>query len=110
MVKKVINAHILCLIIVFKMKQELELQKDGEVYKLVGPVLIKQDLAEANSHVAKRIDYISSELYDSFLYDTKIVLGAQAFFRKRLEEIFSDLEKKFEAKRNKVCFTLLPHD
>eukprot|EP01097_Dermamoeba_algensis_P010776 TRINITY_DN806_c0_g1_i4.p1 TRINITY_DN806_c0_g1~~TRINITY_DN806_c0_g1_i4.p1 ORF type:complete len:125 (-),score=35.08 TRINITY_DN806_c0_g1_i4:109-483(-) len=64
-------------------KKELELQKDGEVYKLVGPVLIKQDLAEANSHVAKRIDYISSEL-------------------KRLEEIFSDLEKKFEAKRNKV--------
>ena len=44
--------------------QELDLLKDdANVYKLIGPVLVKQDLAEANANVRKRIDYISAELY-----------------------------------------------
>lgn len=44
--------------------KELDLLKeDANVYKLIGPVLVKQDLAEANANVRKRIDYISAELY-----------------------------------------------
>ncbi|KAH7545146.1 hypothetical protein FEM48_Zijuj01G0062500 [Ziziphus jujuba var. spinosa] len=39
------------------------LQEDANVYKLIGPVLVKQDLAEANANVRKRIEYISAELY-----------------------------------------------
>ena len=39
------------------------LNGDANVYKLIGPVLVKQDLAEANANVRKRIDYISAELY-----------------------------------------------
>lgn len=39
------------------------LNDDANVYKLIGPVLVKQDLAEANANVRKRIDYISAELY-----------------------------------------------
>ena len=43
--------------------QELDLLKDdNEVFKLVGPVLVKQDLVEAKENVMKRMDYIKSEL------------------------------------------------
>ncbi|KAJ8876374.1 hypothetical protein PR048_020819 [Dryococelus australis] len=48
---------------VFCDPQELELMKDGgEVYKLIGPVLVKQELEEAKQNVSKRMDYIKSEL------------------------------------------------
>lgn len=41
------------------------LNEGANVYKLIGPVLVKQDLAEANANVRKRIEYISAELYVS---------------------------------------------
>ena len=37
-------------------------QPEANVYKLTGPVLVKQDLDEAKSTVKKRIEYISAEL------------------------------------------------
>lgn len=44
--------------------QELELLDDeANVYKLVGPALIKQDLVEAKSNVSKRVEYIQNEMY-----------------------------------------------
>lgn len=45
------------------MKELDLLNEDANVYKLIGPVLVKQDLAEANANVRKRIEYISAELY-----------------------------------------------
>ncbi len=43
--------------------QELALlDDDANVYKLIGPALIKQDLVEAKSNVQKRLDYIKGEL------------------------------------------------
>lgn len=42
--------------------QELELLDDANVFKLIGPVLVKQDLAEAKANVNKRLDYITAEL------------------------------------------------
>jgi|MDSW01.2.fsa_nt_gb hypothetical protein len=42
--------------------QELEnLENVANVYKLIGPVLIRQDLLEARSNVSKRLDFIRSE-------------------------------------------------
>jgi prefoldin beta subunit len=38
------------------------IETDGDIYKLIGPVLVKQDLEEAKQTVAKRIDYISGEM------------------------------------------------
>lgn len=35
---------------------------DSAVYKLVGPVLIKQDLDEARSNVEKRLQFIGDEM------------------------------------------------
>lgn len=44
-------------------KEELKLlKKDSEVYKLIGPVLVKQDLEEARQNVSKRMEYISKEI------------------------------------------------
>ena len=45
-------------------KQELDLVHDEtKVYKMVGPVLLKQDLEEAKTNVNKRIEFIKHELY-----------------------------------------------
>ncbi|XP_023001490.1 prefoldin subunit 6-like [Cucurbita maxima] len=64
--------------------KELNLLKDdANVYKLIGPVLVKQDLAEANANVRKRIDYISAEL-------------------KRLDSALQDLEEKQNSKRDAI--------
>ncbi|XP_041968009.1 prefoldin subunit 6 [Aricia agestis] len=44
-------------------KEELTLlKKDSEVFKLIGPVLVKQDLEEARQNVAKRMEYINKEI------------------------------------------------
>lgn len=46
------------------MPQEMQrLDADSNVYKLIGPVLVKQDQEEAKQNVQKRIDYISAELW-----------------------------------------------
>mmetsp|Transcript_36147 Transcript_36147/g.80435 ORF Transcript_36147/g.80435 Transcript_36147/m.80435 type:complete len:125 (-) Transcript_36147:595-969(-) len=38
------------------------LDEDANVYKLIGPTLIKQDLVEAKSNVSKRLEYIKGEM------------------------------------------------
>ena len=35
---------------------------DAAVYKLVGPILAKQDVAESKTNVEKRIEYITKEI------------------------------------------------
>ncbi|KAL3989276.1 putative prefoldin subunit 6 [Acanthocheilonema viteae] len=65
-------------------KTELDLlEDDATVYKLIGPVLIKQDLAEAKQNVEKRIDYITSEI-------------------KRLEETIANAATKQENQKQTV--------
>ncbi|RAL44706.1 unnamed protein product [Cuscuta campestris] len=64
--------------------KELDLlDEDANVYKLIGPVLVKQDLAEARANVKKRIDYISAEL-------------------KRLDATLQDLEEKQNSKKEMI--------
>lgn len=64
--------------------KELELlSEDANVYKLIGPVLVKQDLAEANANVKKRIEYISAEL-------------------KRLDSTLQDMEEKQNGKKEGI--------
>lgn len=42
--------------------QELELlDEDSNIYKLIGPVLIKQDPLEAKTNVKKRLEFIKGE-------------------------------------------------
>ena len=50
-----------------QVKVELDLADDNDVvYKLVGPVLMKEDLSEARSTVEKRIEFINKEMYYLF--------------------------------------------
>ncbi|DAZ98990.1 TPA: hypothetical protein N0F65_011245, partial [Lagenidium giganteum] len=44
-------------------KKELDLlDDDAKVYKLIGPVLLKQDVGEAKTNVNKRLEFINNEL------------------------------------------------
>jgi prefoldin beta subunit len=44
-------------------KEEFEtLNDDSNVYKLMGPVLLKQDKLEAEDNVNKRLEFITSEI------------------------------------------------
>ncbi|KAJ3090151.1 hypothetical protein HK100_007532, partial [Physocladia obscura] len=43
-------------------KKEFDaIKDDATVYKLIGPVLVKQDRPEATANVSKRIEYITGE-------------------------------------------------
>ncbi|KAK5865149.1 hypothetical protein PBY51_016336 [Eleginops maclovinus] len=62
-------------------KEELDLlDTTNTVYKLIGPVLVKQDLDEAKATVTKRLEYINGEI-------------------QRYESLLKDLEKKSEQHR-----------
>ncbi|XP_030053079.1 prefoldin subunit 6 [Microcaecilia unicolor] len=65
-------------------KEELELlDASNKVFKLIGPVLVGQDLEEAKGTVSKRLDYIGGEI-------------------KRYETQMKDLEKKAEEHRDSL--------
>ncbi|KAM7389419.1 hypothetical protein PAMP_023400 [Pampus punctatissimus] len=62
-------------------KEELDLlSSTNTVYKLIGPVLVKQDLDEAKATVTKRLEYINGEI-------------------QRYEMLLKDMEKKSEQHR-----------
>ncbi|KAM3866826.1 prefoldin subunit 6 [Diretmus argenteus] len=62
-------------------KEELDLLDTANtVYKLIGPVLVKQDLDEAKATVTKRLEYINGEI-------------------QRYETLLKDMEKKSEQHR-----------
>ena len=43
--------------------QELELlEEDASVFKLIGPVLVKQELVEVKNNVSKRIEFIKNDI------------------------------------------------
>ena len=49
---------------IFLSFQELDLLENANiVYKLIGPVLVKQDLDEAKATVTKRLEYINGEMW-----------------------------------------------
>eukprot|EP00270_Netrium_digitus_P001946 TRINITY_DN12176_c0_g1_i1.p1 TRINITY_DN12176_c0_g1~~TRINITY_DN12176_c0_g1_i1.p1 ORF type:complete len:134 (+),score=50.28 TRINITY_DN12176_c0_g1_i1:194-595(+) len=65
-------------------QQELErLEDDANVFKLIGPVLVKQDVMEAKGNVAKRLEYIDAE-------------------SRRLDAVIKGLEQKQDVKREDV--------
>ncbi|PKS04940.1 hypothetical protein jhhlp_008306 [Lomentospora prolificans] len=62
-------------------KKEFENLKDGEtIYKLVGPVLLKQEKFEAEGTVKGRLEFIGKEI-------------------DRAEDNIKDIQKKIESKR-----------
>lgn len=44
-------------------RKELDFIEEGDqVYKLVGPMLVKEDSEEARNNVSKRVEFISKEM------------------------------------------------
>uniref|UniRef100_A0A8B9ZR55 Prefoldin subunit 6 n=1 Tax=Anas zonorhyncha TaxID=75864 RepID=A0A8B9ZR55_9AVES len=66
-------------------KEELELLDDtNAVFKLMGPVLVRQDMEEARATVAKRLAYITGEI-------------------KRYEQQMQEMEQKAEQRREALA-------
>ncbi|KAI1723867.1 prefoldin subunit domain-containing protein [Ditylenchus destructor] len=62
-------------------KEEFDrLEVAANVYKLIGPVLVKQDLAEAKENVRKRVEYITTEI-------------------SRVESVLADFAKNIESQK-----------
>ncbi|KAL0073524.1 Prefoldin [Phycomyces blakesleeanus] len=59
------------------------LKSDANIYKLIGPVLVKQDKSEATTNVKNRLDLIGSEI-------------------KRVENQLKELTEKSEMKKNTI--------
>ena len=56
---------------------------DASVYKLVGPVLAKQDVGESKTNVEKRIEYITKEI-------------------ERMDKLEQDFQSKVEERRANI--------
>lgn len=63
--------------------QILEKEGENEIFKLIGPVLVKQDKNEAVNNVKKRIEFINTEI-------------------KRSESVISDLQERMEKKKLEI--------
>lgn len=64
--------------------QEFNLmESDATIYKLVGPVLAKQDLNEAKGNVEKRIEFITKEI-------------------ERMDKLEQDFQGKVDDKRKNI--------
>lgn len=71
-------------------KEELELLDDtNTIFKLLGPVLVRQDMEDARVTVAKRLQYITGEI-------------------KRYEQQMQEMEKRSEQQRELLA--RLQHD
>ncbi|XP_034037255.1 prefoldin subunit 6 [Thalassophryne amazonica] len=73
-------------------KEELDLlDSTNTVYKLIGPVLVKQDVDEAKATVAKRLEYINGEIqrYEAALKDLEQQSEQQ-------REVLSSLQQDYQ--------------
>uniref|UniRef100_A0ABM5FF05 RLA class II histocompatibility antigen, DP alpha-1 chain-like isoform X1 n=2 Tax=Pogona vitticeps TaxID=103695 RepID=A0ABM5FF05_9SAUR len=80
-------------------KEELDLlDSSNTVYKLIGPVLVKQDMDEAKATVGKRLDYITGEIkrYEAQMqeYDKK---------SDQQREVLARLQQEFQKAQAKVA-------
>ncbi|XP_062281636.1 prefoldin subunit 6 [Scomber scombrus] len=73
-------------------KEEMDLlDSTNTVYKLIGPVLVKQDLDEAKATVAKRLEYINGEIQR---YETLLKEMEKKSDQHR--EVLSSLQQEFQ--------------
>lgn len=86
-------------------KEELALL-DGSnvVFKLLGPVLVKQELGEARATVGKRLDYITAEIkrYESQLRDLEQQSEQQ-------RETLAQLQQEFQRAQTAVSLAHINH-
>ena len=82
-------------------KKELEiLDDDAEVYKLIGPVLVKQEVDDAKKNVDRRLEYLKQEL-ERINKSSQQLTGKQTAKRKqimKIQEIFRSAQQAAVAK------------
>lgn len=103
LVKKVrSNAARFRMLLTSTLQEFAQLTPNNTVYKLVGPVLVSQDHAEAKSTVDKRLDFIRGDMY----VHTPTSRGCRRFsfrrLRKRVEAQLKDLGEKSEKMKLEV--------
>lgn len=82
--------------------QEFDKLKDGEqIYKLVGPVLLKQDKVEAESTVKGRLDFITKEMCVHQPHD-QIVSISLTVHSERHEGQIKEVQGKLEKKKGDI--------
>ncbi|KAL1915876.1 uncharacterized protein VTP21DRAFT_6264 [Calcarisporiella thermophila] len=64
-------------------KEFQHLEDDANIYKLLGPVLVKQEKSEAKLNVSKRLEYIKGEI-------------------ERVEKTLTELSQKAEKKKTEL--------
>ncbi|KAJ7334563.1 Prefoldin subunit 6 [Desmophyllum pertusum] len=82
-------------------QEELDvIEPDGSVYKLIGPVLVKQDLEEAKQTVGKRIEYITAEIKrnDTGIKDVEKKRGVSQEALSKLQHQYQQFLTKAAAK------------
>lgn len=76
------------------------------MYKLIGPVLVKQDQAEAKANVDKRLEFIKSEMYVTVLLLASACYSHRsAEYSLRVENQIKDITEKSEKRRAEVCWS-----
>ena len=81
------------------------------MFKLVGPVLIKQDQAEAKSNIAKRLEFIRSEMcvFANSRHVCSLTADSLSLISSRVEGQIKEMEGKSDSKRAEVCQSC-PHN
>ncbi|TKA65791.1 hypothetical protein B0A49_07098 [Cryomyces minteri] len=85
-------------------KEFATLSDDASVYKLVGPVLLKQDTSEARSTVDGRLEFIEKEMYvavDPRKGKKRSIRNGRAA-GKRIETQIASVQEKSEQKKMEV--------
>ena len=59
------------------------LSPDASIFKLVGPILAKQDIGESKANVQKRVEYIAKEI-------------------QRMDQLETDFQSKVEERRKDI--------
>jgi len=80
--------------------QEFDNLKDGEtVYKLVGPILLKQDKADAEGTVNGRLSFIEKELYVAWNGIYRMALTQSS---ERLDTQIKEIQEKLEKIKGEI--------
>ena len=75
---------------------------ENEVYKLIGPVLIKQDQQEAKANVNQRLGLIQGDMWVTMNF-SDFMRYQFATFRKRMEAQIKEIGGKLDKKKAEAC-------
>ena len=77
-----------------------QLDDDANIYKLIGPVLLKQDKTEAVMAVNSRLEFIEKEMLVSCIWPSFFI--NKCHYSKRIEREIGEKQEESEKKRAEV--------